>query len=85
MSISRVESSLGSQGTSSLNTVMHGETKQFFLLQNNQGIRNSLRVRNKRHIKSVVFWVTLLSNTSLELSLQGGTKTTPLCAYMLLH
>lgn len=85
MSILRFESSLGSQEASSLNIVMYHETKQLFLLQNNQGIRNSFCVHNKGHMKSIVFWVTLLSSTSLELSLQGGTKPTLLCAYTLLH
>lgn len=74
MSILRFKSFLGSQGANSLNTVMHHETKQFFLLQNNQEIRNSLRVHNKGHIKRIVLWVTLLSNSSLELSLQGGPE-----------
>lgn len=83
MSILRFESSLGSQGANSLNIAMYHETKQFFLLQNNQGIRNSFCMHNKGHIKRIVFWVTLLSNTSLELSLQGGTKPTLL--YTLLH
>lgn len=85
MSILRFESSLGSQGASSLNIVMYHETKQFFLLQNKQGIRNSFNVHSKGHIKSIVLWVTLLSNASLELSLQGGTKPTLLCTHTSLH
>lgn len=62
MSILRFESSLDSQGASSLNIVMYHETKQFFLLQNNQRIGNLFCVRYEGHMKSTVIWVTLLSN-----------------------
>lgn len=79
MSILRFESSLNSQGASSLNIVMYHETKQFFLLQNNQRIRNSFCVRYEGHVKSTVVWVALLSNPPLELSLQGSTKPALLC------